>query len=95
MITKIFYYLLILPISLLPYPLLYLFSDFLFLIMYRLIGYRKKVVFTNLKNSFPNKSDQELKAIMADFYRHLCDIIMESMKGFTISEKQLRKRLGH
>ena len=93
MITKIFYYLLILPISLLPYPLLYLFSDFLFLIMYRLIGYRKKVVFTNLKNSFPNKSDQELKAIMADFYRHLCDIIMESMKGFTISEKQLRKRL--
>ena len=93
MITKIFYYLLILPISLLPYPLLYLFSDFLFLIMYRLIGYRKKVVFTNLKNSFPNKSDQELKAIMADFYRHLCDIIMESIKGFMISEKQLRKRL--
>jgi KDO2-lipid IV(A) lauroyltransferase len=61
--------------------------------MYRLIGYRKKVVFTNLKNSFPNKSNQELKAIMADFYRHLCDIIMESMKGFTISEKQLRNRL--
>jgi len=93
MITKIFYYLLILPISLLPYPLLYLISDFLFLMMYRLIGYRKKVVFANLKNSFPNKSDQELKAIMANFYRHLCDIIMESMKGFTVSEKQLRKRL--
>ena len=93
MITKIFYYLLILPISLLPYPILYLISDFLFLMMYRLIGYRKKVVFTNLKNSFPKKSDEELNAIIADFYRHLCDIIMESMKGFTISEKQLRKRL--
>ena len=61
--------------------------------MYRIIGYRKEVVFTNLKNSFPKKSDEELNAIMADFYRHLCDIIMESMKGFTISEKQLRKRL--
>ena len=93
MITKIFYYILILPLSLLPYPLLYLLSDIFFLIMYRVIGYRKEVVFTNLKNSFPNKSKQELKKIMSDFYRHLCDIIMESVKGFTISEKQLRKRL--
>ena len=91
--TKFFYYLLILPISLLPYPLLYLLSDIIFLIMYRVIGYRKEVVFTNLRNSFPNKSKQELKRIMSDFYRHLCDIIMESVKGFTISEKQLRKRL--
>ena len=91
--TKFFYYLLILPLSLLPYPLLYLLSDIIFLIMYRVIGYRKEVVFTNLKNSFPNKSKQELKKIMSDFYRHLCDIIMESIKGFTISEKQLRKRL--
>ena len=93
MITKIFYYILILPLSLLPYPLLYLISDIIFLIMYRVIGYRKEIVFTNLKNSFPNKSKQELKKIMSDFYRHLCDIIMESVKGFTISEKQLRKRL--
>ena len=93
MMTKFFYYLLILPLSLLPYPLLYLLSDIFFLIMYRVIGYRKEVVFANLRNSFPNKSKQELKKIMSDFYRHLCDIIMESVKGFTISEKQLRKRL--
>ena len=93
MITKFFYYLLILPVSLLPYPLLYLISDIVYLIMYRVIGYRKEVVFTNLKNSFPDKSEQELKGIMSDFYRHLCDIIIESIKGFTISEKQLRKRL--
>jgi len=93
MMTKILYYILILPLSLLPHPLLYLLSDIIFLIMYRVIGYRKKVIFTNLKNSFPNKTNQELKKIMSDFYRHLCDIIMESVKGFTISEKQLRKRL--
>lgn len=93
MITKIFYYILILPLSLLPYPLLYLISDIIFLLMYHVIGYRKEVVFTNLKNSFPNKSKQELKKIMSDFYVHLCDVIMESIKGFTISEKQLRKRL--
>ena len=61
--------------------------------MYKIIGYRKAVVFSNLKNSFPDKNQQEIKKIMSDFYRHLCDIIMESFKGFTISEKQLRKRL--
>ena len=93
MITKFFYYLLILPVSLLPYPLLYLISDIFCLIMYRVIGYRKEVVFTNLKNSFPDKGEQELKQIMSGFYRHLSDITMESIKGFTISEKQLRKRL--
>ena len=93
MITKIFYYILILPISLLPYPLLYFISDFLFLVLYRIIGYRKQVVLTNLKNSFPDKSNLELKEIMTAFYRHFCDIVLESVKSFTISEEQLRKRL--
>jgi len=93
MITKVFYYILILPISLLPYPLLYFISDFLFLVLYRIFGYRKQVVLTNLKNSFPDKSNLELKDIMTAFYRHFCDIVMESVKSFTISEKQLRKRL--
>jgi KDO2-lipid IV(A) lauroyltransferase len=93
MITKILYYILVLPTSLLPYPILYFLSDITYLIIYKVIGYRKEVVFTNLKNSFPDKEKQELKKIMNDFYRHLCDVIMESLKGFTISEKQLRKRL--
>ena len=93
MITRIFYYILIVPISLLPYPILYFISDILYLVIYKLIRYRKEVVLTNLKNSFPNKKNEELKIITNKFYHHLCDIIMESLKGFTISEKQLRKRL--
>ena len=93
MITRILYYIFIVPISLLPYPLLYFISDILYLAMYKVIGYRKQVVLTNLKNSFPDKSNLELKDIMTDFYRHFCDIVMESVKSFTISEKQLRKRL--
>ena len=93
MITKILYYILVLPISLLPYPILYLISDIIYLIMCKAIGYRKEVVFINLKNSFPDKSTQELKKIMNDFYRHFCDMIMESIKGFTVSEKEIRKRV--
>tara|TARA_Y100000739_G_C20524683_1_gene425914 strand:+ start:279 stop:1040 length:762 start_codon:yes stop_codon:yes gene_type:complete len=61
--------------------------------MYKVIGYRKNVVLSNLKNSFPEKNKKELQKIMSDFYHHLCDIIIESLKGFTISEKDLKKRM--
>ena len=91
-LTKTFYYCIILPISLLPFSILYLFSDALFIIVYHIIGYRKKVVLTNLQNSFPEKSTKELNIIMYRFYIHFCDIIMESVKGFSISEKEIRNR---
>ncbi len=91
--TIFLYYLILLPISLLPYPILYLISDILYILLFKIIGYRKQVVLINLKNSFPNKDNQELHSIMSNFYKHLCDLIMESIKGFTISESNLRKRL--
>lgn len=91
--SRVFYYILLKPISLLPHALLYMFSDFLFLIVFHVLGYRKKVVMSNLKNSFPNKSEAELKVIMKGFYHHLNDLVVESLKGFSISEKELRKRV--
>ncbi len=90
--SRILYYLVILPISIMPYPLLYLHSDFAFLMIYHVVGYRKKVVLKNIQNSFPEKSPEEHKKIMRKFYRHFCDLILESLKGFTISKKQLDKR---
>ncbi|MBL4651842.1 MAG: lysophospholipid acyltransferase family protein [Flavobacteriales bacterium] len=95
MLNYILYYLIIIPISLLPYPLLYLFSDFLYLFIYYILGYRKKVVISNLKNSFPKKSLEELKLIEKKFYSHFCDIIVETLKTFTISEKDIRKRCNY
>ncbi len=87
------YYLVILPISLLPFPVLYGFSDFLYLILYYLIGYRKKVVIHNIRNSFPEKTPKEHNEIAKKFYHHLCDLIVESLKIFTISQKQVDKRM--
>jgi KDO2-lipid IV(A) lauroyltransferase len=87
-ITLPFIYLL----SILPFKLLYAISDYLFFLLYHVIGYRKKVVRENLKNSFPQKTDSELKQIEVKFYHHLCDLILESLKAYTISEKELRKR---
>jgi len=92
-ISLLLYYLVIIPVSLLPFRALYLLSDLLYFILYRLSGYRTKVVRMNLRNSFPEKSDSELRPIESLFYRHLCDVIVETLKSFTISEKELRKRM--
>ncbi len=90
--SKILYYIVLLPISKLPYPLLYLLSNFVFFLMYRVIGYRKKVVLKNIECSFPNKSKQEHQKIMTDFYRHFCDLILESVKGFSLKKEEALKR---
>lgn len=72
--------------------MLYGFSDFLYVLVYYVIGYRKKIVRMNLQNSFPNKSEVELKLLEKKFYKHLTDLILETIKGSNISKKQLEKR---
>lgn len=91
--SKLLYYGLIWPISRLPFFILYRLSDLLFLVMFYLAGYRKKLVLKNLRNAFPQKSEQEIQRIARDFYRHFCDLIVEALKGFSISEKAARERM--
>ena len=78
--------------SRLPFFMLYGISNVLYLIGYKVLGYRKKVVRENLDSCFPNKTKQERLFIEKKFYRHLFDVIVETIKGFTISEKELKKR---
>lgn len=79
-------------ISILPFRLLYVFSDCLFVFVYYIIGYRKKVVKANLKLVFPEKPEKEIQSIAKKFYHHLCDMIVESIKSLTISEATMNKR---
>jgi Kdo2-lipid IVA lauroyltransferase/acyltransferase len=79
-------------LSILPFPIFYLVSDFFFFLLYYVIGYRKKVVYTNLKNSFPEKTHEELKTIERKFYRYLCDLFLETFKTLTISKKAAIER---
>ena len=79
-------------LSLLPFPLLYLFSDFLCFILFHLIGYRKKVVLQNLRNSFPEKTEKEINDICRAYYHYLCDLFLETFKTLTISKKNMLKR---
>tara|TARA_R110000751_G_scaffold25152_1_gene68554 strand:+ start:717 stop:1625 length:909 start_codon:yes stop_codon:yes gene_type:complete len=80
-------------VSILPMGVLYVLSDMMYFLVYRVVGYRKKVVFKNLGNSFPFKSEEEIGQIAKDFYRHFCDIVLESFKRLTIGEKEIKKRL--
>lgn len=79
-------------ISILPYRLFYLFSDIVYVLVYRIIGYRKKVVYANLTLVFPDKSEKELKRIQKDFYKHMCDMFLETIKTLNIGEEELKKR---
>ena len=85
-------YPIILLVSILPFRILYLLSDFIYFIFYYLIGYRKKIVFENLKIAFPKKSDRELKILRKKFFHHFVDLFLEMIKTFTISNKEILKR---
>lgn len=76
-------------ITLLPLRILFIFSDFVYIILY--CFYRRKVVATNLKNSFPEKTQKEIREIKKKFYRHLADLFIETLKITHMSEKQLRE----
>ena len=89
-------YILIYPIlwflSILPFRLLYVVSDLLFILMYNVFRYRKQTVMDNLKLVFPEKSDQEIKVITKKFFHHFCDMILESIKSMNISLKSMKER---
>ena len=92
LIVYIFLYPFLWLISILPFRLLYLFSDFVYVIIYRLIGYRKKTVRANLQLAFPNLSEGERLEIEKKSYKHLCDMFLEMIKTISISRKEIESR---
>ena len=79
--------------AMLPFRVLYFFSDILYLLTYYVIGYRRKVVRKNLVNSFPDKPEKEIQRIEKKFYRHLCDYFVETIKMLRLSDEEVRKRM--
>src|ERR1035437_1855029 len=81
--------------TLLPFKVLYFFSDLLYLVLYYIVSYRRDVVAINLRNSFPEKTEEELKTIEKKFYRHLADIIIETFKLTHMSTREQNKRFTY
>ena len=79
-------------ITLFPLPVLYQISNILYFLAYYVVGYRKKVVVSNLKNAFPLKSNTEIKKITKSFYLHLCDNLIETAAMIHMPKKSFDKR---
>jgi Kdo2-lipid IVA lauroyltransferase/acyltransferase len=79
-------------ISLLPFFIIYRISDFFFVLLYYVFGYRKKVVVQNIAIAFPEKTAGEHKKIARQFYRNLVDTFIETIKMLSMSDRQFSKR---
>ena len=82
-------------LSFLPLWILYIISDFIYLLLFYFPSYRRKVVETNLKNSFPEKTAEELKSIEKKFYKHLADLFIETFKLVHMSRTEQKKRFTY
>jgi KDO2-lipid IV(A) lauroyltransferase len=79
-------------ISILPFRIFYWLSDFIYFIIYHIVGYRKKVVRENLTMTLPHLNDAERKKIEKKFYQHMCDMFLETIKTMSISPEEMEKR---
>jgi KDO2-lipid IV(A) lauroyltransferase len=80
-------------LSYLPLSILYRFADVLSFVLSEILKYRRKVVEQNIRNSFPQKSEKEIKKIARESYTHLADRIVENIKCFTITKQEINKRV--
>lgn len=80
-------------LAVLPLSVLYLISDFIYLNLRYVVRYRKKMILKNLRSSFPNKDEKEIKEIMNENYRFISDIIVETVKLLHISDEEMMKRV--
>ncbi|MES2277540.1 MAG: lysophospholipid acyltransferase family protein [Bacteroidota bacterium] len=80
-------------ISLLPLRILYLIADLLYFLLYYVTGYRRKIIDQNLLNAFPEKTEAERTLIRKKYYRYLADLVVETIKLLTISDKEVVKRV--
>jgi KDO2-lipid IV(A) lauroyltransferase len=82
-------------VSVVPFFVLYRISDLMFLVAFYLVPYRKKTVFENLRNAYPEKSEPEIRQIAKKFYRYLCDFLLESLKPFSLPLEELNRRFRY
>ena len=82
----------IILIGILPFRVMYLFSDLMYFVLFKVIGYRREVIAGNLKRAFPGSDEQEMNLLLGKVYKNLTDIIIEGIKSFTMGRRQILKR---
>lgn len=79
-------------IGILPFRVLYIFSDIARFFLHRVFGYREKVIRSNLKRCFPEKEKKEIDKLVVKAYKNLTDVMVEGFKAFAMTKKQLIER---
>ena len=79
-------------ISKLPFRLFYWFSDCIYILVYYIIGYRKKIVRNNISIALPHVSEEKRLVIEKKFYHHMCDMFLEMIKTMSISSEEMKQR---
>lgn len=82
-------------IGLLPYKIQFLVADVVRFILHKLVRYRVSVVRENLKNAFPEKTEQQLRLVEKMFYNHLSDVFLETLSMASVSRKQIALRMEY
>ncbi len=94
-IAYFFLYGLLWLITRLPMRFLYLLSDFFYLLVWYVIPYRKKLVLSNMKRSFPAKDERTIRQTARNFYRHLCDSFIEGLVTIFLSDEEIDRRFSY
>jgi KDO2-lipid IV(A) lauroyltransferase len=81
-------------ISRLPLSFLYLLADGLYVLAAYIVGYRRRVIQENVQNAFPEKTTAEHRTITRQYYRHLANLVVETLKALSISPAELRRRVA-
>ena len=93
MIPYLFLRLIVFVFRLTPFFIIYFYADILYFILYYVVGYRKKIVNSNLKTAFPEKDEKEITKIQKKYFKHLAIITLESFKFFSLKKNKLLKRV--
>ncbi|HDQ15721.1 MAG TPA: hypothetical protein ENN45_01530 [Bacteroidetes bacterium] len=93
MLERILYYVFIIPLSRLPLWILYVKADFFYLLLCTILPYRKKIALQNIRFAFPELKHKEQSRLLRKNYRHISNILAESIKNLSISQKKLCKRM--
>ncbi len=93
-LAALIYYGILTPLSWLPFWVLNVKAYTLGFLLFRVIGYRKQVIYDNVKGSFPEKSEAEVKQIIRQFERHFMRIFLtETIKTISLTENQIKQRI--
>jgi KDO2-lipid IV(A) lauroyltransferase len=81
-------------LSHLPLPVLYLFAPLVYFVSYHLLGHRKHILFDNLRQCFPEKSEREIVALAKRNFRNFSDVLIEMLKGISMSDEEILRRVA-